>query len=778
MDPLDQTDAIVIANSDLKPSTKKINHISKVLTELKKIEIERTREFNEVSNILDGIGDLLFVMDKNRIITRVNKSTCQALRKKPEEIVGKRCCEVVHGSNEPWPNCPACKTFETNLSVTAEINDSNLGIPLLVTTSPIFDEKGELIQCVHIAKDMTSIKLAEEELHIAANLFDAATDSILVHDLDGKFVYFNEMSYKSRGYNREEFQSLRIRDLQAPGVINDVGSKIQSMTDKEDLTFEALNVRKDKTVFPVEVHLRVLESDGRKFVLSVARDISERKKVEADRSRLFHDMNERVKELNCIYRVSKIFEKSDIVIEDALLETVNLFPPAMQYPEAACARVVVGNQEFSTKNFEEAHWKLTADIKVRGEVVGFVEVSYLDERPTVDEGPFLKEERNLMFVVADRLGKIIERKEAEEALSASEQRWATTLCSVGDGVIATDILGKITFMNRIAENLTGWSSEEALERKFGDVFKIVNEQTKLDVEDPVAKVLESGLIVDLANYTSLVQKSGSEVPIDDSAAPIKNADGKITGAVIVFRDRSERKKVEEKLKENATKIEVMNEKLRVVGGLTRHDVRNKLAAITGYAYLLKKKYSNLADIIDRVNRIELAVKESVAIFDFAKMYEQLGVEELIYVNVEKAVDEAVGMFSGLTFEVSNRCHGLTVTADSFLRQMFYNFIDNTIKYGQKTTTIRVYYEKAASGELSLFYEDDGVGISAEDKLRLFSEGFSTGGSTGFGLFLSKKMIDVYGWKILEIGEPGKGVKFVISISATSSNGKENYQIIQ
>ena len=84
-------------------------------------------------------------------------------------------------------------------------------------------------------------------------------------------------------------------------------------------------------------------------------------------------------------------------------------------------------------------------------------------------------------------------------------------------------------------------------------------------------------------------------------------------------------------------------------------------------------------------------------------------------------------------------------ADSFLRQLFYNFIDNTRKYGKKTTKIRVHYEKADQDSIKLIYEDDGSWISSENKLRLFKEGFSTGGSTGFGLFLTKKMIDVYGW---------------------------------
>jgi signal transduction histidine kinase len=116
-------------------------------------------------------------------------------------------------------------------------------------------------------------------------------------------------------------------------------------------------------------------------------------------------------------------------------------------------------------------------------------------------------------------------------------------------------------------------------------------------------------------------------------------------------------------------------------------------------------------------------------------------------------------------------------ADSFLRQLFYNFIDNTRKYGKKTTTIRVHYEKTDQESLKLIYEDDGVGIPYENKTNLFKEGFSTGGSTGFGLFLTNKMIDVYGWQIQENGEPGKGAKFTITIPEKNKNNKKNFQLL-
>ena len=245
----------------------------------------------------------------------------------------------------------------------------------------------------------------------------------------------------------------------------------------------------------------------------------------------------------------------------------------------------------------------------------------------------------------------------------------------------------------------------------------------------------------------------------------------------ICEDINESKKAEEEANHMVDQLVLVNEKLGVVGSLTRHDARNKLSAVSGYAYLLKKKHGDKKDVVEAASRIEQAVKEIAEIFDFAKIYEQIGAEELTYINVDEKLDEAAALFSGLIPTITNECHGLAVLADPFLRQLFLNFIDNTRKYGKKTTAIRVYFEKADQGCLKLVYEDDGVGVSFENKPHLFKEGFSTGGSTGFGLFLIKKMIDVYGWTITEEGEPGKGVKFTITIPKLNKSGKENYQIV-
>jgi signal transduction histidine kinase len=110
--------------------------------------------------------------------------------------------------------------------------------------------------------------------------------------------------------------------------------------------------------------------------------------------------------------------------------------------------------------------------------------------------------------------------------------------------------------------------------------------------------------------------------------------------------------------------------------------------------------------------------------------------------------------------------------------MFYNMIDNSVKYGQKTTSIRVHCEEAGCDGLRLFYEDDGVGIPEADKAKLFKEGYSTGGSTGYGLYLIKKMMEVYGWTIQEKGEADRGALFAITVPKTNQRGEENYHIVQ
>jgi PAS domain S-box-containing protein len=136
------------------------------------------------------------------------------------------------------------------------------------------------------------------------------------------------------------------------------------------------------------------------------------------------------------------------------------------------------------------------------------------------------------------------RRDVTNRSRAEAARLQTTLASIGDAVITTDAAGRVTFMNTVAQGLTGWSQADAAGQDLARVFNIVNEDTRAEVESPVVKVIREGMIVGLANHTLLLARDGTEHPIDDSGAPIRDASGTINGVVLVFRDISERKAAE------------------------------------------------------------------------------------------------------------------------------------------------------------------------------------------------------------------------------------------
>lgn len=363
----------------------------------------------------------------------------------------------------------------------------------------------------------------------------------------------------------------------------------------------------------------------------------------------------------------------------------------------------------------------------------------------------------------------VEKARTEEALRLSEIRYRSLFDSSFDGVLLARPDGAIVSVNPQACRMLGMTEDEIKEAgREGIVVKNKKLATALKEQERTGSVRAE---------LTFIRKDGTAFIGEVSSVLFTDAEG-VAKTSMIIRDVTERKKAEDELNQTLEQLKLVIEKLSVIGSLTRHDVRNKLTEITGHTYLLRRKHGGQKDIVERLDRIEQKIEEVGRIFEFAKLYEQLGADKLAYVDVEKTVNDAVSLFSDLTIEVVNDCHGLTVLADSLLRQLFYNFIDNTEKHGKKATALRVYYEKANSGYLRLIYEDNGVGIPAENKPDLFKGGLSAGKSRGFGLFLIKKIIDAYGWAIIEEGEPGQGIKFVITIPKLDKDGKENFQFIR
>jgi PAS domain S-box-containing protein len=175
----------------------------------------------------------------------------------------------------------------------------------------------------------------------------------------------------------------------------------------------------------------------------------------------------------------------------------------------------------------------------------------------------------------------------------SEERWRVTLSSIGDGIIATDAQGKVSFLNPIAEGLTGWTQLAAEGRPLEEIFHIVNEASGARVENPFQRVLEKGHVVGIANHTMLITKAGRRLPIDDSAAPIRDDRGELVGVVLVFRDISERRQAEEAMRIALQHLEAVANTMASAVTLCSSDLRY-LWVSPAYAQWLRKEPEEIA----------------------------------------------------------------------------------------------------------------------------------------------------------------------------------------
>ncbi len=325
----------------------------------------------------------------------------------------------------------------------------------------------------------------------------------------------------------------------------------------------------------------------------------------------------------------------------------------------------------------------------------------------------------------------------QHTLDIERERLFTTLASIGDCVVTTDPSGHVMFMNAVAETATGWASAEAAGRPLEDIFRIVNEKTRQPAPDPVHKVIESGRIVGLANHTILVRRDGTEIPIDDSAAPIRDLQGRIAGVVLVFRDVTQERQSQAAL--------IRSEKLASVGRIAAsiaHEINNPLAAISNLLYLIENATDRTtvhmhAQAAQReLNRVSHVTKHTLSFARRSHTQEE--------VELSSLVDEVLGLYSnkldGRTIQVVKRYKGHTVakSSTSEAMQVIANVIANALDASSKGGKLHLRIATStwdSRPRVRLTVADTGSGIQKEHLSKIFEPFFSTKDKTGTGLGL-------------------------------------------
>ena len=650
-----------------------------------------------------------------------------------------------------------------------------------------------------ILRDITRRKQNEQLLRESETkfrtLFNNTSDAIYIHEVlpdnrPGTFLEVNDTLCSRLGYTRGELLAMGVGD-----IVSDAHRlKMQEFSDqiakKRFHTFYGEHRRKDGSVFPVEISSHRFALSGREIVLAAARDITERREAE-DALRAAYgqitaseeELRQQVEELkqrevalreseekyrSVIENIQDVYYRSD---RDG--NVVIASPSALSLFGYASLDEILGKPITETFYLDRDERKTFLDLLDRTGSVHEYETRLRkkDGTPiTVSTAShYYYDAQGKVAGVEGILRDITGQKKMEEALKDSTQHLSDIISFLPDATFAIDRNGTVISWNRAMEEMTGVPAAQILGK--GDyayavpfygkkrpilidlVFAPANE-----IAEQYSFVRVSGdvLTAETVNATPL----GRTVVLWGKAAPLYDSEGKRTGAIESIRDITDRKMAEGALGS-------VNRKLKLLTGITRHDIRNQLSILRGHLALLQKEQPDLSTGA-HFRKIIAAAGYISSMIQFTKEYESIGVNAPSWHDCRTLAGAAAAQATAADITVRNDIPaGTEVFADPLIARVFYNLADNAVRYGGKITTIRFSAGRSGVGPL-IICEDDGEGVPTDDKEKIFERGF--GKNTGLGLFFAREILGITGITIRETGVPGGGARFEMAVP------EENYRV--
>jgi PAS domain S-box-containing protein len=371
---------------------------------------------------------------------------------------------------------------------------------------------------------------------------------------------------------------------------------------------------------------------------------------------------------------------------------------------------------------------------------------------------------------------VVEAAMTREALRESEERLAITLQSIGDGVITTDRAGRVTRLNRAAEALTGWSDEEAKGQPLSEVYRTRRIGSGDVVESPVEQVIRVGVPVKASEYRVLVDRGGERRQIADNAAAIRDRQGEMVGAVLVFRDVTEQQRIEEQLRQ-AQKMESIG---NLAGGIA-HDLNNLLSPILGYVEMALLDLPKTEPIHGDLTTVRQAAERAAELTHKLLAVSRKQVLDLRVLDINSVLEELQGILRHAVredIEIELRTApdlGLVRADPSQLHQIALNLVVNACDAMPEGGRLRIETQNALVDDgvateseippgpyVSLTVSDTGSGIPPALRPRIFDPFFTTkdrGRGTGLGLATVLGIASQHGGSLAVESIPGEGTSF-------------------
>ena len=497
-------------------------------------------------------------------------------------------------------------------------------------------------------------------------------------------------------------------------------------------------------------------------------EVKARNKAEKALQKSMEQLARRVNELDCLYEISRLAQKRNLSLDTILQEIADLIPSAMKYPAISGARIQTDGRDYKTRNFKETGWMLSQGIHVLEKKIGTLVVCHIKEPPASEEGAFLKEERDLIAAVAERIGKIIESRESQAALIESETRFRQLVENSLTGIsIIQD--GRIVYQNPEQERLLGRLPRRII---FEDIENIHH--------DDIVKVAQfyQNLIAGQWQYTDTEFRfypSGKKGrPADMRWVHCRASRIEYEGkdAILLNIDEVTRAKRLENLLRIQDKMSSLG---RVAAGIA-HEIRNPLSGINIYLNTLKKLYhkdgseEKVGQILDQLQSASRKIESVIRrVMDFTKSSEP----QLSLIDIHGPIEEAINLSA-----VSLRKRNIKIEKNlaenlplcyvdaQLIEQVMLNLITNAAEAmkDKEELKIIVVTSTVVKDQIQVSVSDSGPGVPPESREIIFDPFYTTkNGSSGIGLSLSHRIIADHGGSLTaSTGELG-GAEFRIEI---------------
>ncbi len=657
-----------------------------------------------------------------------------------------------------------------------------------------------------------------------------------------KFVAVNDAAVRHYGYSRDEFLAMTLADIRPSSDIAALKEEVARSRGFSDRRLWR-HRKKDGSLISVEVQANDVAVDGHELRLALINDVTERERPSrrplslwialaalvavamlsvASTTRLMHTMDR----VDHTHRLIALLGTVDVAFQELIHDAGNASDLRIEEALSAVASELAADLEPDNATQTQHLNELRRAIAARSErdVVRLIDEMRLPalgrlDRQRDETSSQVTVERiaqlgamalsiSILWVVFSRMLRESRlRRAAEEASRRSEESLATMLHSIGDAVIATDIAGRVIRINRVAEQLTGWRMSEAMGRPFEEVFRIVDEPSRVAASNPVEKVLAEGRNVAIAENTLLISRAGPETPIADSAAPIRDADGRVVGAVVVFRDASIERRYAEHMRSVNAELEVrvserteallkteeqlrQAQKMEAVGRLAggiAHDFNNLLSVIISCSELILEDAARDGLPENVVTDLDEIRKAGVRAADLTRQLLAFSRQQVLAPKITDLNAIVSGMESMLrrmigadvTLRTVREADAAMVFVDrgqmeQVIMNLAVNARDAMPRGGKLTIEVsRVEVDEdfasqhagiAPGAYVQLSVTDTGTGMSKDVQARMFDPFFTTkekGKGTGLGLSTVFGIVRQSGGTIWAYSEIGHGTTFKI-----------------